>query len=297
MYGKKLKVIELNKNVDAKEHILEVFAVFKDVKYGNTYAIYKDLFDTTNDILHYASSHFKENTLVLLDIKNNGYVEEIVKEFTWDLVNDKVNPKFEIININDITKTELISSNSIKVKDEVLIILKDKYIPKTKEEIEVLLPKKMSSSKKILITGFTLAFFVVVAFFIVNRDIFEPVTYTLRCTINEFDDNLNASIDTVDNLIFNKENDLLLKRNITMVYTFSTKEDYEEYKKLGLYYKVEPVVSNATMTYNGDDSKNIFTITEDMTTEKEYFEPTNYQEVLDRMEHYNYTCNKVEEDN
>ena len=148
MYGKKLKVIELNKSIDAKEHILEVYAVFKDVKYGNTYAIYKDTFDSTNDILHYASSHFKENTLVLLDIKNTEYVLELVKEFVWDLINGKENFKFEIINIDKIEKAEVISSNNIEVKDEVLITLKEKCIPKAKEEIEELLPKKMSSSKK-----------------------------------------------------------------------------------------------------------------------------------------------------
>lgn len=295
MYGKKLKIIELNKSIDAKEHILEVYAVFKDVKYGNTYAIYKDTFDTTNDILHYASSHLKENTLVLLDIKNTDYVLELVKELVWNLINGEENPKFEIINIDKIEKAEIISSNNIKVKDEVLITLKEKYIPKTKEEIEELLPKKMSSSKKILITGFTLAFLVIVAFFIVNRDVFEPITYTLKCTKTEIDNSLGATIDTTDNLIFNKEDNLLLKRNITMVYTFNSKEDYDEYKKLGLYYKIEPIVSSATMTYNGDDTKNTFTVTEDMTTEKEYFEPTKYDEVLDKMEYYNYTCSKVED--
>lgn len=298
MKGKELKVIELNKTIDTKEHKLEVYAVFKDIKYGNTYAIYKDNFDSTNDILHYASSHFKEDTLVLLDIKNIDYVEEIVKEITWDLVNGKENNKFEILDLSKIEKAEIISSNDIKVKDEVLVILKEKNIPKTKKEIEAMMPpKKMATSKKILITGFSIVFLVIVVFFIVNRDIFEPSTYTLKCTKTSTDNSLNATIDTTDNLVFNKENNLLLKRSITMIYTFNSKEDYDEYKKLGLYYKIEPVVSGAIMTYNGDDSTNTFTITEDMTTEKEYFEPTNYNEVLERMEYYNYTCSKVEEDN
>ena len=47
MKGKELKVSELNKNIDTKEHMLEVYAVFRDVKYGNTYAIYKDTFELT----------------------------------------------------------------------------------------------------------------------------------------------------------------------------------------------------------------------------------------------------------
>ena len=297
MYGKELKVIELNKSIDTKEHILEVYAVFKDVKYGNIYAIFKDQYDVTNDILHYASSHFKENTLVLLDIKNKEYVEEIVNEFAWDLVNNKVNPKFEIIDTTNVNKAELISSNSIKVRDEVLITLRDKTIPKTKKELEQLQPKQMSSSKKILVIGFSLAFLVVVAFFIINRDIFEPITYTLKCVKTEVDNNLNANISTTDNFIFTEEDNMLLKRNIIIKYTFNDKEDYNEYKKYGLYYKIEPVVSSAIMTYNGNDFDNTFTITEDMTTEKEYFEPTNYDEVLERMEYYDYTCSIVEEDN
>ena len=296
MKGKELKVSELNKTIDTKEHKLEVYAVFRDVKYGNTYAIYKDTFELTNDILHYASSHFKENTLVLLNIKNSDYVEELIKEFTWDLLNGKENDKFEILDISNIERAEVISSNTLKVKNEVLVTLKEKNIPKSKKELEAMIPKPMSSARKVLVPGFTLAFLVVVAFFIVNRDIFEPITYTLRCTKTETDDRLNATIDTTDDLIFNKENNLLLKRNITMVYTFNTKEDYEEYNSLGLYYKIEPIVNSATMTYNGDDTNNIFTITENMTTEKEYFEPTKYDEVVERMEYYSYTCSKVEED-
>ena len=68
-----------------------------------------------------------------------------------------------------------------------------------------------------------------------------------------------------------------------------------EYKRLGLYYKVEPIVDSATMTYYMDDDGLTFKIIESMNTKKEYFEPTQYDKVLSKMENDNYFCNLVSE--
>ena len=76
MKGKELKVIDLEKKIDKEIHTLYVYAVFKDLKYGNIYAIYKDNNDITNDVLHYAGTHFKGDTLVLLNVKEVNKVEE-----------------------------------------------------------------------------------------------------------------------------------------------------------------------------------------------------------------------------
>jgi len=293
--GKVLKVLELNKQIETKEHLLEVYAVFKDLKYGNTYAIYKDNNDITNDTLHYASSHFKENILVLLDIKDKERVENLVKEFTWNLVNNKENNNFSVFDISKLEKAEIISSNNIKVRDEVLKILNEKTIPKKvdKKVLQNTTSKKISSSSKILLSGFSLAFLIIIVFFVLNgKEIFTPVTIDVLCVKTEYNNVLYANVSIKDKFVFNTNNDLI-ERYITNTYNFDNTESYNEYKRLGLYYKYEPVVKSSTLTYTNDDVNNIFVINDNMTTEKEYFEPTNYDEVLSFMKAKNYECNQV----
>ena len=77
-----------------------------------------------------------------------------------------------------------------------------------------------------------------------------------------------------------------------ITYIFDNLESYNEFKRLGLYYKYEPIVSNSTLTYINDDINNKYIIKDNMTTEKEYFEPIIYDEVIKFMTNKNYTCSK-----
>ena len=295
MKGKELKVVDLEKKIDKEIHTLYVYAVFKDLKYGNIYAVYKDNDDKTNDILHYAGTHFKGDTLVLLNVKEVSKVEEMVKEFTWNIYNDKENTNYEMLDISSLNKAEIISSNTITVKDEVLNTLTKKLIPKKKNDPSLLNPL-ISSSTKILIRGFSLALLVVVIFYFVNKDeLFKEETITVICNKKDVLEDINASEDRNDTFIFNSEKKLLT-RTVNIKYTFNDSNSYTEYKQLGLYYKYEPLVSSSEIEYVNDDVNNTFTIIEHAKTETEYFEPTNYDEVLERMAYYTYTCNVVEED-
>ena len=295
MKGKELKVIDLEKKIDKEIHTLYVYAVFKDLKYGNIYAIYKDNNDITNDVLHYAGTHFKGDTLVLLNVKEVNKVEEMVKEFTWNIYNDKENTNYEMLDISSLNRAEIISSNTITVKDEVINTLTKKLIPKKKDDPSLLKPL-ISSSTKILIRGFSLALLVVVIFYFVNKDeLFKEETITVICNKKDVLEDINASEDRNDTFIFNSEKKLLT-RTVNIKYTFNDSNSYTEYKQLGLYYKYEPLVSSSEIEYVNDDVNNTFTIIEHAKTETEYFEPTNYDEVLERMAYYTYKCNVVEED-
>lgn len=289
MKGKELKVIEINRQIENKVHTLSVYAVFKDLKYGNVYTIFKDNEIDKKDTLYYASSHFKKDILVVLNVKDINKVEELVKEFTWNIVNNKENTNFEMIDLKDIEKAEIISYNTLLVKEEVIKTLDDKLIPK-KEDKSLAYESLFSSSTRILIRGFTLVIMVVVAFFIVNRDVFEEPRKKVHCTFNDKEESLNANMSIEDDLYFGIESNNLYERKRKITYTFSDIETYNEYVKLGLYYKYEPIVSGSKLKYEYDESKKIFIIYEDMTTNEDYFEPTKYDEVLDRMEYYKYKC-------
>ena len=286
MKGKTLRVIELEKKIEEKEHMLDVYAVFKDLKYGNVYTIYKDYNDITSDVLHYASSHFKQSTLVVLDVKEKGKVEELVKELVWNILNNVNSNDFEMLDLKDIDRVEIIGSNTLKVKDEVLSTLKKLCIPKVKQTND---EQKTKSSAWILALGFTIAIGIASYFVITHKEEFKPETFNLICTKEYEDDELNAKVDYNDTLIFNTNYELV-ERNIIMLYTFNSTDSYNEYKRLGLYYKINPVSSSSKMEYIDDDINNIFTIKESVTTEKEYFEATEYSEVVERMNPNNYKC-------
>ncbi len=286
MKGKTLRVIELEKKIEEKEHMLDVYAVFKDLKYGNVYTIYKDYNDITSDVLHYASSHFKQSTLVVLDVKEKGKVEELVKELVWNILNNVNSNDFEMLDLKDIDRVEIIGSNTLKVKDEVLSTLKKLCIPKVKQTND---EQKIKSSAWILALGFTIAIGIASYFVITHKEEFKPETFNLICTKEYEDDELNAKVDYNDTLIFNTNYELV-ERNIIMLYTFNSTDSYNEYKRLGLYYKINPVSSSSKMEYIDDDINNVFTIKESVTTEKEYFEATEYSEVVDRMNFNNYKC-------
>ena len=286
MKGKTLRVIELEKKIEEKEHMLDVYAVFKDLKYGNVYTIYKDNNDITSDVLHYASSHFKQSTLVVLDVKEKGKVEELVKELVWNILNNVNSNDFEMLDLKDIDRVEIIGSNTLKVKDEVLSTLKKLCIPKVKQTND---EQKTKSSARILALGFTIAIGIASYFVITHKEEFKPETFNLICTKEYEDDELNAKVDYNDTLIFNTNYELV-ERNIIMLYTFNSTDSYNEYKRLGLYYKINPVSSSSKMEYIDDDINNVFTIKESVTTEKEYFEATEYSEVVDRMNFNNYKC-------
>ena len=286
MKGKTLRVIELEKKIEEKEHMLDVYAVFKDLKYGNVYTIYKDNNDITSDVLHYASSHFKQSTLVVLDVKEKGKVEELVKELVWNILNNVNSNDFEMLDLKDIDRVEIIGSNTLKVKDEVLSTLKKLCIPKVKQTND---EQKTKSSAWILALGFTIAIGIASYFVITHKEEFKPETFNLICTKEYDDDELIAKVDYNDTLIFNTNYELV-ERNIIMLYTFNSTDSYNEYKRLGLYYKINPVSSSSKMEYIDDDINNIFTIKESVTTEKEYFEATEYSEVVDRMNFNNYKC-------
>lgn len=286
MKGKTLRVIELEKKIEEKEHMLDVYAVFKDLKYGNVYTIYKDNNDITSDVLHYASSHFKQSTLVVLDVKEKGKVEELVKELVWNILNNVNSNDFEMLDLKDIDRVEIIGSNTLKVKDEVLSTLKKLCIPKVKQTND---EQKIKSSAWILALGFTIAIGIASYFVITHKEEFKPETFNLICTKEYEDDELNAKVDYNDTLIFNTNYELV-ERNIIMLYTFNSTDSYNEYKRLGLYYKINPVSSSSKMEYIDDDINNVFTIKESVTTEKEYFEATEYSEVVDRMNFNNYKC-------
>ena len=68
--GKTLTVTEFDLKFGKDDHKIDVYAVFREVKRGDLFAIYSDRNDENKAILHYGSVHMKNDTLVFIDINN-----------------------------------------------------------------------------------------------------------------------------------------------------------------------------------------------------------------------------------
>lgn len=290
--GKSLTVTEFDLKFGQDNHILDVYAVFKEEKRGDVLAIYSDHLDTNKDILHYASVHIKQNSLVFIDIKAK---EDIVKEFTWKMLNDKETEGFKLIDISKYEKVEIVSSNELVVKSEVINKLYNKTIPKVEEKVKTKkVKKKMSSSSKILLTGFTLAFLTIITFFIVNKDILLGTNIKYVCTNSYLDTEVGSTKEEIQNLTFNLNNELTTRTIITK-YAFDDIDEYHDYVNLGTYYKQDPIFRKSSFRYEKDDTNREFNIIEDVLLDEYYNGKNKKDELLEELINNNYQCVDVSE--
>ena len=132
MNGKTLKVVEYNLTFGSNTRTVNVFSFFKYKNNGNLYVIYTDT-NTKYELLYYGIGHQKNTSLLTMSCKIEE--QEIIKEFIYKLTNNESLENFEIYNLENITDIEIVSSNKLEVKPEVLYQLTELLIPK-KEIIE-----------------------------------------------------------------------------------------------------------------------------------------------------------------
>lgn len=291
--GKSLLVSEFDLKFGQDDHLLDVYAVFKEDKRGDVLAIYSDRKDSNKDILHYASVHMKDNTLVFIDIKNK---EDIVKEFTWKLLNNKENDGFKIIDISKYKKAEIVSSNQLVVKSEVITKLLDKTIPKQNEDNKKKKKqkKKMQTSSKILLTGISLALCVVVVFLVINKDILLGTNIKYTCINSYLDTEVGSNKEEIQNFSFNLKNELT-SRTIITKYVFDNEEEYKNYINIGTYYRQDPVFRGSSFRYEHDDNSKTFSIIEDVLLGDYYTGKIIKDDILKEMTNNNFQCIDVSE--
>ena len=290
--GKTLRVKEFDFKFGKDDHKVDVYAVFKEDKRGDVLAIYTDYNDDNRSILHYASVHLKEYGLVFIDIKNQ---EETIKEFTWKILNNKENEGFKVFDINKYNTVEIVSSNNILVKQEVIKILHEKCIPKIQnKETNKKVKKKMDSSKKILLTGFSLVFLVIIAFLITNKDILTGTSIKYSCINSYLDADIGSNKKEIQEFTFNFKNELTTRKIITK-YKFSNFEEYKNYDNGGSYFKWQPKFMNSNLDYDRDETNFEFSIIEYVVLDKYYNGKNTKEELLKELTNNNYECQDVSE--
>ena len=289
--GKTLTVSEFDLQFGKEDHLLDVYAVFKQEKKTDILAIYSDRNDDNKATLHYASVHLNPDKIVFIDIKNK---EEIVKEFTWKMLNNKENEGFEIIDISKYTKAEIISSNSLLVKPEVIKILFNKTIPKVTKKADNNNNKKNNSSAKIILTGFLLVIIVAVAFAFTHMDLITGTSIKYICKNAYLDTQIGSNKEEIQELTFSVKNELTTL-TIRTNFKFNSYEEYKEFDNGGTYFKWEPRYTTSKIDYERDDTKNILSVVEYVTLDKYYSGKTTKNELIEELTKNNYECQDVSE--
>lgn len=285
--GKTLKVKELSSNISAKAHMVDVYAIFKEVKRGDVYAIFSDLNDTDKDILHYSSVYMKKDGLIFMDVKDKA---EVAKEFTWKFLNGQHNDGFELINFDEYSKVELISSNELMVKGEVIKKLHDNTIPVINEEEN----SRISSSTKIVIKGLSMALLVVIAFLIINKDLVMGSVNVYKCSNSFLDTEMGATKEEIQDVSFDIKKKLS-SRTITTILSFDDLEIYKKYVDSGQFYKIESKFYKSDMDYKPEVEKKKVTVTEQVKLNDDYKDEIEEDKLVKKIEQEGYQCIKVSE--
>lgn len=222
MFGKVLKISsnDLYGNVD--DRVVRLYACFKHIKYNNNYVIFSFEGDTKK--LYFGSVHMKKNSLVIFSVKDN--IKDYIMSFIDEYINSKLN-EFKLIDIKDIDKVELVSSNDIDYDN--LLTLDELSIPKAvvKEEIKV---KENKHTFLYLLVVFLvlLAIGLTVVYF--NPEWFIVKYNVLECVNNRlYDEELELYYDINENVIFDTDNKVS-KIDVIRTYTFLEVDDYFEFK-------------------------------------------------------------------
>lgn len=292
MNGKTLRVVEYNLTFGGNDRYVNVFGFFKYKKNGNLYLVYTDV-DTKYEIVYYGTSHEKNDNLLSMACKEEE--QEIIKEYIYKVVNQEPLDDFDVYTIEHITGIELISSNKLEVKLDIIRQLENLTIKKTEtsptNEQTKEKKKKSNNSLKILLILLLVILMGGGYYYFTTIMKKDTVLKIINCTKEYNSSEVNATVN-IDNTYSFKENETLEKVDSTITYKFNTKDDYEAFINDGSIYtympestiKHIPNINNLTIQY----------ITE-VFIDSSYNGPKQYEEVITENKTNEYSCSeKVE---
>lgn len=291
MNGKELKVIEYDLTFGSNARMVNVFGVFRYLKNNGLYVVYTDV-NTSYPIIHYGSSHIKDHSILSMSCKNED--EEIIKEYVFKVTNDESLNDFENVSLESIDGIEIISSNRLEVKPDVINALVDKTIPKKEVASDEL--AKTKDSKKNNKKSFKFVFILLLIVILGGGILFvfpmfqqrNTSTKMITCNKKVNDSSLNAVLDESLILNFDYQN-ILTQIDKTTVFQFNTEEAYQNFIHKGIMYRYMPV-DDSNGGFKQDDKGHIFTIIEKEKIGDDYQKSVNYEDVLAENKREGYQC-------
>ena len=290
MNGKVLKVVEYNLTFGESTRLINVYGLFRYKKNNNLYIVYSDT-NIQYNYISYGSSHIKDKSVLSIAVSTKEE-EEIIKEYIFKVVNHEELSNFEMISLEKIDGIELISSNKLEIKGDVLKTLIDLTIPQIKKEEkvakEVTVQPKKKENKKVL---FIFLFLILVAGggygYLQMRPKENKVIKTFTCTKTYQHNTLKAKVEEENTYHFGNSEKLEFyeeKKN----YQFLTAEDYQDFINKGLIYRYIPEGNDSSFKQN--EKKYNFQTYVKKTVDVSYDKKTTYEEALQEVKDEGYTC-------
>lgn len=276
MNGKIVKIANNDLYGNPDERKVVIYACFNHVKYMNKYVIFSFEGEYAKNKLYFGSIHFKDNTLVIFSIRED--LVTYITDFTTKYLSKSVdNNEYQILDISNIDRVELVSSNNIDC--DKLQVLDDLSILKVNNQ-----ENAMAKEKKPILLYFILFILIILAggltYLYLKPDAFRVEYKNLTCEKNLYNYEVSLSYKSTKVITFGK-NDSLKDITVTDNYIFSSIDKYLEFKendKQNEYF-------NTIGTYKYDDDK-----LELIITSKEKTIIDNYQEMFSYLKDEGYTC-------
>lgn len=279
MIGKQIRLNDYKFTYGRETIYLNVYGAFKNKKNGNKYVIYS--YD--NSKLYFGSLFIRNKEIIVMIPKEDE--SEIVKKFTYSILDNKLSDDFEVISLDDI--------DSIQIIDETLCDfnvdmskLYDITIPKPKVEKEEIKPNKKISIASIF---FVLLFVVIILFFFVNPEVIFGKNKEYSCTKSYLHDELPASVNEEVVLVFNGK-DNINSIDVKTDYVFSDAQYYKDFKDKSYFYNY----FKEGDTYKFEDTTYTYRLFSKIDTNEDYFMPSKLDDLVSYYKNNGYECKVVE---
>ena len=290
MNGKTLKVVQYNLEFGASDRFVDVFGCFKYKPNSNMYLIYADTKkDQKYNMIYYGSSHVKGNSILSMRCREAKEVE-IIKEYIFKVTNHETLDNFEVVSLENIEEIEIIASDKLEVKPEILSTLTEITLPKKQEDIIEKTPplkKKKKNSKTLIFFLLILVMISYGAYYFLTLSPKDTTSKKIICQKEYQHKTLEAVVQEENTYNFNVQ-DNLERIDTIMTYQFE-EEDYQDFIMKGTYYKYLPD-EDQDGGFKQDDKNYTFKIMMKETIDTSYTKPTAYEEVLAYYKTEGYTC-------
>lgn len=276
MNGKILKISnnDLYGNVDDRK--VAVFAMFNHLKYMNKYVIFSFIDEYNKKKLYFGSLHLKDNSIVVFSIKDNGMINT-VNTFINQYINNNVDSnEYEIIDISNMEKIELVSYNDMNF-DNLLLL---DSISIKRENISV---EEIKRSKPIVL--YLLIFIIIgmigyLVFLYFNPNAFKDNLKQLDCNMNSFNKLVELNYESNIVVKFNNDDKFKSMQKID-IYKFDNEEDYLLFKD----NNKQDILSTSNGGYKYDDDNYELRI---ISNDNLIIDA--YNEVYDYLKNEGYSC-------
>ena len=291
--GKKIKVNSFNLEFGKQAQITNVIAFYKYKEDNGLYAICCEDSNIKYGIVNYGSAYIKENTLIIIGLKEPK--QEMVQELFFKINEGKdITDNFEVQSLENVEFVELVSPNKVELKGEIV----EKVISETIEvpQEEKVEKEKTKTNKKKSSLPLILILLIIIggaSFYFFATQNNNKVYKSIVCTKTYQDKDYNMEVSEDNKYSFSQE-DILEYVDKLSVYKFTDEDEYNDFMEKSLYYNYMPK-ENGGITPDNDNLS--FSIVERVdATKSSYNLPTNYEEVIKYYKREGYTCEeKIEE--